>query len=115
VVSLVVLAAVAALCCFLSLADVIAALVVLRILLQFSLQHVGIMVWRKRRPEVARPFRVWLYPLPPLLALLGFGYIVVKRANSGKEVGLAVVVAVVGTVVFLARGKTSGAGTRSVH
>ena len=27
----------------------------------------GVMVLRARRPEIARPYRVWLYPLPPLL------------------------------------------------
>ncbi len=89
--------------CFFSLADVIAALVVLRILLQFGLQHVGVMVLRVRRPEMRRPFRMWLYPLPPLLALAGFGYIVVSRPNFRRELLLAGFVAVVGTMVFLTR------------
>jgi APA family basic amino acid/polyamine antiporter len=89
--------------CFFSLADVIAALVVWRILLQFGLQHVGVMVLRVRRPEMKRPFRMWLYPVPPLLALLGFGYIVVSRPNFDREVLLAGFVAVAGTIVFLGR------------
>ena len=50
--------------CFLRLADVIAALVVIRILLQFIVQAVGLMVLRMRRPEMPRPFRMWLYPVP---------------------------------------------------
>ncbi|MGA7157030.1 MAG: APC family permease [Acidobacteriaceae bacterium] len=103
VVSLLVLAGAACLFCFFSLADVIAALVVLRILLQFGLQHVGVMVLRVRRPEMRRPFRMWLYPLPPLLALAGFGYIVVSRPNFRRELLLAAFVAVVGTIVFLSR------------
>jgi len=82
---------------------VIAALVVLRILLQFGLQHVGVMVLRVRRPEMVRPFRMGLYPLPPLLALLGFGYIVVSRPNFRRELLLAGFVAVAGTIVFLTR------------
>ena len=102
-VSLLALAGMACLFCFFSLADVIAALVVLRILLQFGLQHVGVMVLRVRRPEMPRPFRIWLYPLPPLLALAGFGYIVVSRPNFRRELLLAAVVAVLGTVVFLSR------------
>ncbi len=61
-VSLLVLGGVACVFCFFSLAEVIAALVVLRIVLQFSLQHVGVMLLRKRRPEMKRPFRMWLYP-----------------------------------------------------
>jgi amino acid transporter len=102
-VSLLALAGMACLFCFFSLADVIAALVVLRILLQFGLQHVGVMVLRVRRPEMVRPFRMWLYPVPPLLALLGFGYIVVSRPNFRRELLLAAFVAVAGTVVFLSR------------
>ena len=41
-----------------------------RIVLQFGLQHVGVMVLRVREPNRPRPFRVWLYPAPPVLALL---------------------------------------------
>jgi amino acid transporter len=48
-VSLLALGGVAMLFCFLRLADVIAALVVIRILLQFIVQAVGVMVLRKRR------------------------------------------------------------------
>jgi amino acid transporter len=103
VVSLLVLAGVACVFCFFSLADVIAALVVLRILLQFGLQHVGVMVLRVRRPEMRRPFRMWLYPAPPLLALAGFAYIVVSRPNFDRELLLAGFVAVVGTIVFAGR------------
>jgi amino acid transporter len=102
-VSLLVLAAAACVFCFFSLADVIAALVVLRIVLQFSLQHVGVMVLRLRRPDLPRPFRLWLYPMPPLLALAGFGYIVFSRPNFHRELLLAAVVAVMGTVVFVVR------------
>jgi len=102
-VSLLALAGMACLFCFFSLGDVIAALVVLRILLQFGLQHVGVMVLRVRRPEMARPFRIWLYPVPPLLALVGFGYIVVSRPNFRRELLLAAFVAVMGTIVFLGR------------
>ena len=93
----------ACLFCFFSLADVIAALVVLRILMQFGLQHVGVMVLRVRRPEMRRPFRMWLYPVPPLLALAGFAYIVVSRPNFRRELVLAGFVAVVGTIVYLGR------------
>jgi amino acid transporter len=102
-VSLLALAGMACVFCFFSLADVIAALVVLRILMQFGLQHVGVMVLRARRPEMRRPFRMWLYPVPPLLALAGFGYIVVSRPNFRRELVLAGFVALVGTIVFLGR------------
>jgi len=107
-VSLLALAGVACCFCFFSLGDVIAALVVLRILLQFGLQHVGVMALRWKQPEMPRPFRMWLYPLPPLLALAGFGFLVVARVGFGREVLLAAVVAVVGTVVFVVRRPVEG-------
>src|SRR5206468_9872782 len=63
-VSLLVMGTIAALFCFFRLADVIAALVVIRILVQFLAQIVGVIVLRVRRPGLVRPFRMWLYPLP---------------------------------------------------
>jgi amino acid transporter len=105
-VSLLTLGGIACVFCFFSLAQVIAALVVLRIVLQFSLQHVGVMLLRKRRPEMKRPFRMWMYPVPPVLALMGFAYIVFVRRGSFAELMLAAAVVVVGTVVFVMRGKS---------
>ena len=112
-VSLLTLAGAACVFCFFSLADVIAALVVLRILLQFALQHIGVIVLRIRRPEMRRPFRMWLYPLPPLLALVGFGYIVVSRPNFDRELLLVGFVVVAGTIVFA--GRLLGASARSAR
>ena len=80
-VSLLALGAAAICFCFFSLADVIAALVVLRILLQFLMQHVGVIYLRRTQPNLPRPFRIWLYPLPPLLALAGFTYILIERTQ----------------------------------
>ena len=102
-VSLLVLGAGAICFCFFSLADVIAALVVLRILLQFLMQHVGVIVLRRTQPEMKRPFRIWLYPLPPLLAIAGFGYILLERANFQREILGAAVVVVAGTVIYAVR------------
>ena len=64
--SLVALGLVGAAFCFFSLAQVITMLVITRILLQFFLQQAGVMLMRVQRPELERPFRIPLYPLPPL-------------------------------------------------
>src|SRR5262249_14743582 len=60
-------------------AVVISGLLVFPIFLQFILQASGGIVLRIRKPALPRPFRMWLYPLPAILALAGFAYIVVKR------------------------------------
>jgi amino acid transporter len=103
-VSLLTLAGVACVCCFFSLSEVIAALVVVRIVMQFSLQHVGVILLRKRRPGMKRPFRMWLYPLPPIVALVGFAYIVFVRRGSAKDLMIAGAIVLVGTAVFVLRG-----------
>jgi len=89
--------------CFLSLGQVIAALVVLRIVVQFLLQHVGVMVLRRTQPEMRRPFRIWLYPLPPLVAMVGFVYILLGRANYQRELVMAVGVVVLGAAAYFVR------------
>jgi amino acid transporter len=43
-----------------------------RILSMFVAQIVGLLVYRRFHPEAPRPFRMWLYPLPALFALVGW-------------------------------------------
>ncbi len=102
-VSLIALACVAIPFCFLSLRDVIAALVVIRILLQFLVQAIGSIVLRIRRPDLPRPFRMWLYPLPALLASAGFVFILVKRQNFLQEIRYALVIFALGLAIYLVR------------
>ena len=102
-VSLLALGAVAMLFCFLRLADIIAALVVIRILLQFIVQAVGVIVLRRRQPDMPRPFRMWLYPLPAVLAICGFLYILLARRNFQRELKYALVILIVGLMLYFAR------------
>jgi basic amino acid/polyamine antiporter, APA family len=102
-ISLLALGGTALLFCFFRLADVISALVVIRILLQFLLQAIGLIVLRVRRPEVPRPFKMWLYPVPALLAIVGFAYIVTKRPDALKEVRYAAVILVAGLILYFVR------------
>ncbi len=102
-VSLLWLGGAAALFCFFSLGEVIAGLVVLRILVQFLAQHVGVMWMRKTQPDRPRPFRLWLYPMPPVLALIGFGWILVGRPHFQREVVMAAGVLIVGALVYWIR------------
>ena len=102
-VSLLALGGVAMLFCLLSLADLIAALVVIRILLQFLVQAIGLIVLRIRRPDLPRPFRMWLYPLPALIASVGFVFVVVNRTNSLKQIRYAAVILITGLAIYMFR------------
>ena len=102
-VSVLALAGVAALFCFLRLADLIAALVVIRILLQYLVQAVGVIVLRIRRPEMARPFRMWLYPVPALVAAASFLFILISRTGFLREIRYAAVILIAGIAVYSVR------------
>jgi basic amino acid/polyamine antiporter, APA family len=82
--------------------------VITRILLQFFLQHIGVMVLRVKRPDLERPFRIPLYPLPPLAAMAGFAFLLVYRVNALKGLAVAAGIACSGTLIYLWRAKRLG-------
>lgn len=102
-VSLITLGAVAACFCFLKLKDIIAALVVIRIIIQFLAQTVGVIVFRVKNPDIERPFKMWLYPLPAIVAFIGFVYVLFSRQNFLKEVRYAIVLLILGTILYFWR------------
>jgi amino acid transporter len=102
-ISLLALGVVAAAFCFLQLKDAIAALVVIRIVVQFIVQAAGVIVLRVRQPDLPRPFRMWLYPLPALIAIVGFLFILFNRENALREVRYAVVILVAGIMIYMIR------------
>ena len=107
-VSLLALGVVAAAFCLLRLKDAIAALVVIRIVVQFLVQAVGLIVLRTRQPEMARPFRMWVYPLPALLAIAGFLFILFNREHWQKEIRYAMLILLAGLVIYMFRAWRGG-------
>ncbi len=73
-ISLVVIGLIAMACSFLPLDTVINALLTTRIVVQFVGQVFAVMLLRKHAPGMARPYRIWLYPLPSLAALVGWTF-----------------------------------------
>lgn len=102
-VSLLALSLAAVLFCFFRLADVIAALVVIRITIQFLVQAVGLLILRQTNRQAPRPFRMWLYPAPVILAIVGFLYVLFSRNNFQKELRYAVIIIAAGLVIFFLR------------
>jgi len=74
-VSLLVLGVLSILAGFVSLGMVIDALITTRILVQFVGQIGALTLLRRRAPDMPRPYRMWLYPLPSLIALLGWVFV----------------------------------------
>lgn len=107
-VSLLIMGGIAMLFCFFKLADIVAALVVIRITIQFLAQIVGLLILRQTRPDIPRPFKMWFYPVPALLALVGFLYVLFMRPNFQKEIKYAAVLIVLGLIIYLARSYKRG-------
>lgn len=107
-VSLLVLAAGAIVFSMFRLADVIAALVVIRIAVQFLMQIVGLLLLRYGSPGAPRPFRMWLFPLPALIAAAGFLYVLFERPNFTREIRYASFLVAAGTLIFVVRSWREG-------
>jgi amino acid transporter len=98
-VSLLVLGALSIVAGFFSLGTVIDALIVTRILVQFMGQVVGLMLLRRRAPAMPRPYRMWLYPVPGVIALLG--WIFVFATTQPRVIAFGLGVLALGCVAFL--------------
>jgi amino acid transporter len=67
------------------------------------MQAIGLIVLRIRRPEMPRPFRMWLYPVPALLAAAGFVFVVISRTNSMVQVRYAFAILITGVAIYMVR------------
>ncbi|MEW6128764.1 MAG: amino acid permease [Acidobacteriota bacterium] len=74
-ISLIVIGVISIICSFFSLGLVIDALITTRILIQFIGQIFAVMLLRKHQPDMPRPYKIWLYPLPNFVALVGWIFI----------------------------------------
>jgi amino acid transporter len=98
-VSLLVIGIISIVCSFFPLGVVIDALLITRLLVQFIAQIFAVILLRRRAPALARPYRIWLYPLPCLIALAGWLFIFCTSDRKIILFGLASLA--VGIIFFL--------------
>jgi amino acid transporter len=101
--SLLFLGIASALTCWFELGTLIAALIIIEKIARDIGQAVAVIVIRRYRPEIKLPFKMWLYPLPALIALAGWIYIL--GTNEGKIVlwGLALMLVGIGAYLWQAK------------
>lgn len=100
-VSLLALGVLTSVFCFLDLTTVISAAVCVRIVVQFLGQIAGLHLVRTTRPDIELPFRMWLYPIPSLIASIGWIYVLATADRYALQLSLGVVVS--GAMVYLSR------------
>jgi len=78
----------------LKLKTAIAAILAMRLLVQFIGQAVGVMLLHKRWPPERLPFKMWFYPLPAVLTMLAWAWLFWHTGPIRKwgllEIGLGV-------------------------
>jgi amino acid transporter len=84
---------------FFTLDDVINALTAVMVLIQCISQILALLTLRSRQPTLHRPYRMILFPLPAILALLGWCYVYYATINTEKY-GYTMIWASVGWVVL---------------
>lgn len=101
-VSLLFMGGLSAVACLFSLGDLIAVLIVIQTLFQFTAQCVAVVLLRRQRP-VAGSFRMPLYPIPVVIALIGWFYIVVS--SRPQHVALAIGMLALGVGIYFAQAR----------
>jgi amino acid transporter len=86
-----------------TLTDVINAAVATLVIIQSLAQVAAIWTLRRRQPNLKRPYRQWLYPLPTLLALVGWVYIYVSA--TPLSIGLSLGWIALGALAYLVYAK----------
>ena len=99
-VALLVMGVITAIGSFFDLATVIQILLATFVFVQGIAQIVALTVLRRRQPELRRPYKQWLYPIPSLLALAG--WIWVYTSSGTTPIVFSLVVLVAGVLAFLA-------------
>jgi amino acid transporter len=78
------------------MAEVITAIIVMRIIIQFMAQAIGVLCWHRREKD--RPWRMPLFPLPAILSMLI--WLGIFLSSKVKFIGLAAGIIALGLVVF---------------
>ncbi len=101
--SLVFIGITSALACWFDLATLIAALIIIEKIARDIGQAIAVIVIRRNRREIHLPFKMWFYPLPSLIALAGWIYIL--STNQGKIVLWGLILMIAGLAAYLWQAK----------
>jgi len=105
-VSLITLGVIASIFSLAKLNEVIPGLIATRVLIQYLPQTIGFFVLRRHAPGLARPFRMWFYPIPGMVSVVGWIFVLATAAR--KSLIFAVGVFAVGSVAYFIRARVRG-------
>lgn len=86
--------------------DVITAIIVMRILIQFVSQAVGVMLWHFNKPDDRRPYRMPLFPLPAIISIVIWMFIFFS--SETKYIVFACGIILTGVLLFGLKERLAG-------
>ena len=89
--------------CFFDLGNIIQALIVIQIIIQVLGQIFAVTLIRVYRPDIRRPFQMWGYPVPSVVALILWLLVLVSTGATIVALGLLVLALGVGLYMLRAR------------
>jgi amino acid transporter len=95
--------------CYFDLLTVVDTVVTVRILLQFVAQILALHVMRTKRPDIVMPFRMWFYPIPSLIALVGWLFILGSKQECFTTIAAVIASGIVVYFLFVEKKETPGA------
>jgi amino acid transporter len=86
-----------------TLTTIINAAVATLVIIQSLAQVAAIVVLRRRQPHLTRPYKQWLYPVPTIIALVGWVY--VYYSSTWLSIGLSLGWIAIGCIAFVVYAK----------
>jgi amino acid transporter len=83
------------------LGEVISAILMMRILIQFVSQAVGVIMWHYGKPKDERPYKMPLFPLPAILSILIWLFIFISNETKYQLFAAAIIAS--GTIAYYIR------------
>lgn len=88
--------------------NLLSDLTVFAIWVFYVLTFIGVIILRKSKPNLNRPYRVPLYPIIPLVAILGGGFVVINQLLTSPIIVLGgIIITTIGFPIYKYRSKKS--------
>ncbi len=95
------------------LGDVISAILAMRIIIQFIGQAIGLLILRSKKNNVEFPYKMPLFPVPVILAIVMWIFILVSTGSHLMFGGLIVIF--LGTIVYFIKAKVKKEWPFALH
>ena len=89
--------------CWLELPTLITALIVIQIIARDLAQVIAVTLIRRNRPDIHLPFKMWLYPIPSIIAFAGWVYILSTNGARFVLLGVGLLIVGIGAYLLVAR------------